>query len=273
MLFGGCINLTSATIPTSVTAIGDSAFIDCRGLKSIICQNPVPSKIILGNGVFYNVNKTTCILKVPIGSAAAYQIAAQWQDFIIIEEIATVVFTQISADICEGDSYSFKGEDLTDAGVYYDTLTALTGYDSIVELTLTVNPTYFTKISDSISAGSSYIFNGKTLTTAGIYYDTLKTTHGCDSVFELTLTISTVGIPTITNYGLRIFPNPTDGKITIHISQFTFHDIEIYDVVAQVVGAYCIRPETKETIIDISHLAGGMYYLKIAGKLVKFVKE
>ncbi|MCL2132579.1 MAG: T9SS type A sorting domain-containing protein, partial [Lentimicrobiaceae bacterium] len=74
---------------------------------------------------------------------------------------------------------------------------------------------------------------------------------------------------------LRIYPNPTTGKLSVvsyQLSEMT-GDIEIFDVVGQIVGAYHIRPTNDEIVIDISHLANGMYFLKIDGKVFKVVKE
>jgi hypothetical protein len=195
----------------------------------------------------------------------------------VIELTLTVnsfLFTQISADICEGTTYSFAGEELSVAGIYYDTLQAIYGCDSIVELTLTVNPVYFTQISDSISAGSSYNFNGKNLTTDGVYYDTLQTLFGCDSIVKLTLKVTSVGI--VGAYGIRpiqIYPNPTTGELRIKSDELRIGSVEIFDIVGQCVGAYRIRPENNEAIIDISHLSAGMYFLKVDGKVYKVVKE
>ena len=49
-----------------------------------------------------------------------------------------------SAEVCQGDSYSFAGQTLTESGTYYDTLTntSANGCDSIVQLDLTVHPSY-----------------------------------------------------------------------------------------------------------------------------------
>ena len=50
------------------------------------------------------------------------------------------VNTPIAAAICEGQSYPFFDEQLTVADVYTHTLTAANGCDSVITLTLTVNP-------------------------------------------------------------------------------------------------------------------------------------
>ena len=93
--FASCNQLTSLTIPNSVTSIGDYAFASVgstNGLVSITCQNLSPSSITLGgSNVFYNINKTTCILKVPAGTVAAYRAAAQWQAFTNIVGVGTPV--------------------------------------------------------------------------------------------------------------------------------------------------------------------------------------
>lgn len=44
-------------------------------------------------------------------------------------------------------------------------------------------------LSETICSGQSYVFNGSTLTSAGVYYDTLINTVGCDSVITLTLSV------------------------------------------------------------------------------------
>ena len=91
---------------------------------------------------------------------------------------------------------------------------------------------------------------------------------------------------------LRVYPNPTNTQLTISLPNpseggaYTAESIEIYNIVGQNVGAYpCGRPEGGKTapslveraggevIIDVSHLPAGLYFLKIDGKTVKFVKE
>jgi hypothetical protein len=80
--FSDCTGLTSATIGSSVTFIGDYAFYGCTGLATITAQNPTPlSGTNMGTDTFYNINKTTCTLKVPKASVATYKAAAQWKDF------------------------------------------------------------------------------------------------------------------------------------------------------------------------------------------------
>jgi hypothetical protein len=100
--------------------------------------------------------------------------------------------TPISAEICEGGSYNFFGQNLTTAGTYSHTLQSVHGCDSVITLTLTVNSVFNTPISAEICEGGSYIFFGQTLTTAGTYNHTLQSVHGCDSVIALTLTVNPV---------------------------------------------------------------------------------
>ena len=77
--FSGCVELTSATIGSSVTSIGNEAFYGCSTLTSISNYATIPQQI--NDGVFYNVNKNTCILYVPKGSVDLYKTASVWSDF------------------------------------------------------------------------------------------------------------------------------------------------------------------------------------------------
>ena len=97
--------------------------------------------------------------------------------------------TPVAAEICQGSSYNFFGQTLTTAGSYTHTLQTVHGCDSVITLTLTVNPTFNTPVADEICEGSSYNFYGQTLTTAGTYTHTLQSVHGCDSVITLTLSL------------------------------------------------------------------------------------
>ncbi|MBI4649536.1 MAG: gliding motility-associated C-terminal domain-containing protein, partial [Bacteroidia bacterium] len=97
-----------------------------------------------------------------------------------------------SATICDGDTYSWLGNNYTIAGVYYDSLLTSAGCDSIFELVLNVNPTYVILSVVEICNGATYTWHGNNYTTTGTYYDSLLTTVGCDSVFELNLTVNSV---------------------------------------------------------------------------------
>lgn len=72
-------------------------------------------------------------------------------------------YTNLSATICQGNAYTFAGQSLTTAGTYRDTLNASTGYDSIVTLTLTVNPS----LTLSITQSGNVCTGNDTLTVSG----------------------------------------------------------------------------------------------------------
>ena len=106
--------------------------------------------------------------------------------------VSDVINTAVTAEICDGGSYDFFGQTLTTAGTYTHTLQSVSGCDSVITLTLTVNNVFNTPVSAAICEGSSYDFFGQTLTTAGTYTHTLQSVHGCDSVISLTLTVNPV---------------------------------------------------------------------------------
>ena len=99
-----------------------------------------------------------------------------------------------TATTCEGEPYSDElFTNLTEAGVYVDTLVNYMGADSIVTLTLNVLPTYLFATQGTMYLGGTYSWQGKTYSNlpGGIYYDTiaLKTASECDSVLVLALTV------------------------------------------------------------------------------------
>jgi hypothetical protein len=62
--------------------------------------------------------------------------------------------------------------------------------DSVIETSLTVNPTYFTQVSATICDDTVYTFNGNSYNQTGVYLDTLPSTLSCDSVIETNLTLN-----------------------------------------------------------------------------------
>ena len=96
----------------------------------------------------------------------------------------------LSSTICEGDTFYFHGNALTEAGVYIDTMQTVSGCDSLVLLTLTVNPVYHIPVSDTICEGDTFHFFNQSLTTAGVYTETLSSVSSCDSVITLTLVVN-----------------------------------------------------------------------------------
>lgn len=90
-------------------------------------------------------------------------------------------------ETCEGQSFDFRGKTVTQKGVYYDSLYTRQGCDSVFKLIYNITPTYHFYDTAYFCLNSTYNFRGKKLSYPGIYYDTLKTVSGCDSIFELRL--------------------------------------------------------------------------------------
>ena len=95
--------------------------------------------------------------------------------------------TNVEATICEGDTYSFFGQQLSTPNVYTQVLQSGHGCDSTIILNLGVWPTYETTIDESICEGDAYLFFGQQLTTEGVHTQVLQSGHGCDSTIILNL--------------------------------------------------------------------------------------
>ncbi len=96
----------------------------------------------------------------------------------------------INAAICSNTTYPFDGQQLDSTGTYQATLINSVGCDSAVTLNLIVDGVINVTLNEGICAGDSYLFNGQSLSVAGVYADTSTALGGCDSVTKLNLTVN-----------------------------------------------------------------------------------
>ncbi len=101
------------------------------------------------------------------------------------------LYTNLSEEICDYQSYSVGNSTYDSTGTYVDTLSsAVTGCDSIVTLDLTVHPTLFTELAGEICDGETYSVGTSGYTESGTFVDTLSSlVTGCDSIVTLDLTV------------------------------------------------------------------------------------
>ncbi|MEZ4917449.1 MAG: hypothetical protein R2836_10755 [Chitinophagales bacterium] len=128
--------------------------------------------------------------------------------------------------ICEGDIYTLNGINYTQSGTYYDTLYhTASGCDSI-HYTLNLQRLDFVTdtIRQTICEGDSYIFNGNSYTTEGVYYDSTDYSYyACDSVHYVIFvdvdSVELITIPTSICEGDTFSFNGTD-----YTTQNTYYD-------------------------------------------------
>lgn len=166
---GGCDSLV--TLALSVLPVSDGA------LEITICQGE--------SYLFYGAELTeageyTAVLTNAAGCDSTLTLSLS---------VLPISETVLEASICQGESYLFNSDELTDPGAYLAILTNVAGCDSILALTLTVLPVSETVLEASICQGESYLFNGDELTGEGQYQAVLTNSVGCDSTVTLVLAV------------------------------------------------------------------------------------
>ena len=106
--------------------------------------------------------------------------------------VDTVKRVTNNVSLCAGQSYTLPGgKTVSTAGNYMDTVKNIRGCDSLITtLNLTIATVIKTNSNTTICSGSSYkLPSGKSVSTSGIYIDTVKALAGCDSLIT-TLNLS-----------------------------------------------------------------------------------
>ena len=130
-------------------------------------------------------------------------------------------------------------------------LTSVDGCDSVITLSLTLGHSSFdTLVVDTVQ---SYVWEGVEYTGSGVYTESLLTAEGCDSVKVLVLTIQ-VGIDDshLSPLTLRLYPNPTDGIVTVGSDEVK--SVAIYDMTGR-----CLLVAESTRVVDLGELPEGIY--------------
>lgn len=91
--------------------------------------------------------------------------------------------------ICQGDSIFVGGAYQSIPGTYTDTLISICGSDSVIYSVVLIEPIYNFNDSITICNGDSIFWHGSSYYNGGVYYDSLTTQCGLDSVYKLNLTV------------------------------------------------------------------------------------
>jgi hypothetical protein len=105
--------------------------------------------------------------------------------------VFSIITQTVKAQICSNSAYLLPdGKSVNKAGTYSSKLIhKVTGCDSIVVTNLTVVDTIKSFFTKTLCFGESFKINNKTYKETGIYTDKGKSVAGCDSLFQLKLTI------------------------------------------------------------------------------------
>ncbi len=154
--FSGCTSLTSITIPNSVTSIGNNAFRECYGLTSVrtLIESPFATNAF---GYIYYAGKIfdNTVLYVLKGTKSLYEVVADWNQFVNIEEIGNCSVT-LSKDVV---TYA--------SDLKLDFTTPVSGLKAYVVSDVMDGKAVLTEVTDKVPAGTGLILKG----TAGETYE------------------------------------------------------------------------------------------------------
>lgn len=187
------------------------------------------------------------------------------------------VFASVADTACSHTGYWFNGSVLSTAGSYNDTLTSLSGCDSIVTLQLTVENfdttvTYDASLNAFIApAGySSYeLIDCSSDTVVASGNDTLQAPGGCCFSFRFsnsrclysTACLTTVGITSTATTEWYMYPNPAGEVLYFSVPQATIQCVKLYDLHGRLMQQ--VFPDTSFYSLALNNVTAGIYYVRV----------
>jgi len=196
-------------------------------LTSITNLNPTP--VTIQPDVFNWVNQSACTLTVPTSAVSAYQGADVWKEFNIVGGgiLVNPIANNGKYGYTTGDDLYQEGETASVMAVAYD------GYKFV-----------------------KWTINGVEVFNEALYSFLVMEDVELVAHFEAEVGIDELRI---TNYELRVYPNPASGAITISAAS-EIEQLQIFDIVGRLVHSQ--TPASKEVVFDTGILTKGVYLVR-----------
>ncbi len=197
------------------------------------------------------------------------------------------VVTNLSASICQGETYTQNGFNVSTQGLYTQNLQTYDGCDSTVNLSLTVNnpilpsnlsveiegnhfniswqgnsSTYIIyRNNDSIASVTSTSYQDSNLVNGNNYCYKIKAVEeNCESELSQEECLTFIGLNDITTQDLKFYPNPAKDYLMIEGEKI--EKIEVNNINGQLVESIIAKGE-KTIKINTSNYNAGTYNVNI----------
>ncbi|MEL6987673.1 MAG: hypothetical protein AAGK97_07550, partial [Bacteroidota bacterium] len=185
--------------------IGDSTF-DMTGMYQVIlidqndCDSIVNLDLTVSDPPSSTFNETICQGQVFTFNGVDYDSPGMYTDTITTSDgcdsivtlnlaVLAITYGYVSETICEGETYTNSGNTYDATGTYQIDLTGDNGCDSILIITLYVQPISNDTLNATICSGDSFDFEGQSYNIGGTYTIPLQDQLGCDSLRTLVLNV------------------------------------------------------------------------------------
>lgn len=271
------------------------------------CDSAITLQLTVLPQFVTNLNETRCAGESYLFHSNNLTISGNYTDTLTgvsdCDSIVNLILTiraysgnTINASLCEGATYNFNGEELSETGVYTDTMPNVFGCDSIATLNLqidTIPVVAWLFNTDTILDNSHAILlsgvqpQGGVFAGEGVYGNvffpdstapgthtityTFVDSHGCMASISREIIMLATGLADLEEVSFRIYPNPASSLLTVEgASTDMLKEIKVYNSVGQQQNV-SIRLENAKAVIDVKNLSNGTYLLQVAGATKMFV--
>jgi hypothetical protein len=161
-----------------------------------------------------------------------------------------------------------------DQGIYRCILSGSNLTDTTVPFRLYIDPSYEMEILITICNNDSVFAGGQWQSLPGIFYDTLSSRYGCDSITITNLFVDICNLiaekPMAVNVG--ILANPVTGSLLIEFADNFSGRVEIINSYGQILRTFLIAG-SRRAEIDLNGLARGIYFLRLSNEEIIMTRK
>ena len=162
------------------------------------------------------------------------------------------------------NAYIWDGGTHTTAGTYSHTYSSVAGCDSVVNLVLTFGTPSPINIVNETVTGSWTDPNGVVFESDTNLTYSFTNADGCDSTVVVNLTVNEIVGVNETLSNVNVYPNPTNGNVTIELGDLTNVSVKVTNLIGEVIYEdHKISNSTYNLYIEE---AAGLYFVEISNE-------